>query len=270
GKELVARAIHDSSPRRDGPWVSENCSAIPETLLESTLFGHVRGAFTGADRARRGLFEIADGGTLFLDEIGEMSEPMQAKLLRVLQDGELRPIGGEQTRRVDVRLVAATHRDLPALVEQGRFRSDLFYRIAVVAVELPALRERPDDIPPLVAEFLERHAGERLVRIDPRAMRALRGHRWPGNVRELENEIRRALVLADDTIALEHLSPALRGDSDSEPLDELDLKGRVAALERRLIKKALETTFGNQTRAASLLGLSRYGLQKMIKRLEID
>ncbi len=269
GKELVARAVHDASPRRDGSYVSENCSAIPESLLESALFGHVQGAFTGADRARRGLFEIADGGTLFLDEIGEMSEPMQAKLLRVLQDGTLRPIGSERVRKVDVRLVAATHRDLPALVEAGRFRRDLFYRIAVVQVELPALRDRPVDVPPLVAAFLERHAPDGSVRIDPAAMTALRQHRWPGNVRELENEIRRALVLADGAISVTHLSPAVRGDTDPEPLDELDLKGRVASLERRLIQRALERTGGNQTRAAKLLGVSRYGLQKMIKRLGV-
>jgi len=269
GKELVARAVHDASPRREGPYVTENCSAIPQTLLESTLFGHVRGAFTGAERARRGLFEIADGGTLFLDEIGEMPEPMQAKLLRVLQDGEIRPIGSERTRRVDVRLVAATHRDLPQMVETGAFRQDLFYRIAVVQVELPALRERPDDVAPLVAAFLERHAPDRGVLVEPRAMNALRGHRWPGNVRELENEIRRALVLTDDVIDLEHLAGPLRGEGDAEPLDELDMKGHVAALERRMITRALEQTGGNQTKAAERLGVSRYGLQKMIKRLEI-
>lgn len=268
GKELVARAVHDASGRREGPYVSENCSAIPDPLLESTLFGHVRGAFTGAERARRGLFEIADGGTLFLDEIGEMSESMQAKLLRVLQDGELRPIGSERTRRVDVRLVAATHRDLLALVESGQFRQDLYYRIAVVQVELPSLRERPDDVPALVAAFLERHASERSARVDANVMAALRAHRWPGNVRELENEIRRALVLADDVISMEHLSPSVRG-GEVETLDELDLKGRMASLERRLICRALDETDGNQTRAAGLLGVSRYGLQKMMKRLGV-
>ncbi|MBX3275820.1 MAG: sigma 54-interacting transcriptional regulator, partial [Sandaracinaceae bacterium] len=269
GKELVARAIHAASARREGPWVGENCSAIPETLLESTLFGHVRGAFTGADRARRGLFEIADGGTLFLDEIGEMSEAMQAKLLRVLQDGELRPIGGETTRKVDVRLVAATHRDLLALVEEGRFRRDLYYRIAVVSIELPPLRERPEDIPALVQELLARHAGGRSLRVEPAAMRALRAYRWPGNVRELENELRRALVLAEDVIDVSHLTAAAPGEPDAEPRDELDLKGRVAALERRLIRRALDECGGNQTRAAARLGVSRFGLQKMIKRLEV-
>lgn len=270
GKELFARAVHDASPRRDGPYVSENVSAIPDTLLESALFGHVRGAFTGAERARRGLFEIADGGTLFLDEIGEMSEPMQAKLLRVLQDGELRPIGSEETRRVDVRIVTATHRNLEELVETGRFREDLFYRIAVVQLALPSLRERPDDVAPLVRAFLERHAPDRDVRVDRAAMAALRNYAWPGNVRQLENEVRRALVMADDVIALEHLSPALRGEGEELAVDELDLKGQTEALERRLIRAALERTGGNQTRAAELLGVSRYGLAKMMKRLALS
>ncbi|MCZ7682003.1 MAG: sigma 54-interacting transcriptional regulator [Sandaracinaceae bacterium] len=212
GKELVARAIHEASPRKGAAYVSENVSAIPETLLESALFGHVRGAFTGAERARRGLFEIADGGTLFLDEIGEMSEPLQAKLLRVLQDGELRPIGSEEARRVDVRVVTATHRDLEAMVASGRFREDLFYRIAVVQVELPPLRQRPEDVAPLVAELLERHAPGRRVRVDRAAMSALRAYAWPGNVRQLENELRRALVLCDDLIEPGHLSPVVRGE----------------------------------------------------------
>ncbi|MEC7521542.1 MAG: sigma 54-interacting transcriptional regulator, partial [Myxococcota bacterium] len=269
GKELVARAVHQASPRRDGPYVSENVSAIPDSLLESALFGHVRGAFTGADRAKRGLFALADGGSLFLDEIGEMSESMQAKLLRVLQDGSLRPVGGEATTEVDVRVIAATHRDLERMVDEGRFRRDLFYRIAVVQVELPPLRDRPDDVTPLVAAFLERHAAERRVRVDRAAMSALRAFAWPGNVRELENEIRRALVLADEVIGLEHLSPKVRGVAEQAPADAMDLKGQVDALERRLIVQALEQTGGNQTRAAEVLGLSRYGLQKMMKRLAV-
>ena len=247
-----------------------NCGALVGTLLDSELFGHVRGAFTGADRARRGLFEIADGGTLFLDEIGEMSEPMQAKLLRVLQDGELRPIGSEESRRVDVRVVSATHRDLEELVATRRFREDLFYRIAVVQVELPSLRQRPEDVAPLVQAFLERHAPGRRVRVDRAAMAALRAFAWPGNVRQLENEVRRALVLADETIELENLSPAVRGEEDSLAVAELDLKGQTDALERRLIRTALERTRGNQTRAAELLGLSRYGLSKMMRRLSLS
>lgn len=269
GKELVARAVHQASPRRDGPYVSENVSAIPDSLLESALFGHVRGAFTGADRAKRGLFALADGGSLFLDEIGEMSESMQAKLLRVLQDGSLRPVGGEASTEVDVRVIAATHRDLERMVDEGRFRRDLFYRIAVVQVELPPLRDRPDDVTPLVAAFLERHAADRRVRVDRAAMSALRAFAWPGNVRELENEIRRALVLADEVIGLEHLSPKVRGVGEQAPADAMDLKGQVDALERRLIVQALEQTGGNQTRAAEVLGLSRYGLQKMMKRLAV-
>jgi transcriptional regulator with GAF, ATPase, and Fis domain/tetratricopeptide (TPR) repeat protein/tRNA A37 threonylcarbamoyladenosine biosynthesis protein TsaE len=269
GKELVARGIHDASARREGPYVSENVSAIPDTLLESALFGHARGAFTGAERARRGLFEIADGGTLFLDEVGEMSEPMQAKLLRVLQDGELRPIGSERARKVDVRVVAATHRDLERMVEEGRFREDLFYRLAVVQIELPPLRERPEDVGPLVAAFLERHAEGRRVRVDRGAMAALRAYAWPGNVRQLENEVRRALVLAEDVIGIEHLSPLVRGDEARADIDELDLKAQIESLERRLIRAALDRTEGNQTRAAELLGVSRFGLAKMMKRLAL-
>jgi transcriptional regulator with GAF, ATPase, and Fis domain len=268
GKELIARAIHDSSANAQGPFVSENCGAIPEPLLESALFGHVRGAFTGADRRRLGLFEVADGGTLFLDEIGEMSPAMQARLLRVLQDGEVRPVGSEQARRVRVRVLCATHRDLPARVAEGSFREDLFYRIAVVTLTLPALRERPEDVAPLVAHFVTKHAQGRSVEIDRRALAALARHGWPGNVRQLENEIRRALVLAEDVIALEHLSPALLDAAVGASADPLDMRAQVDQLERRLIRQALDASAGNQTRAARLLGISRYGLQKMMRRLE--
>jgi serine/threonine-protein kinase PknK len=268
GKELIARAVHDSSANAQGPFVTENCGAIPEPLLESALFGHVKGAFTGADRRRLGLFEVADGGTLFLDEIGEMSPPMQARLLRVLQDGEVRPVGSEQARKVRVRVLCATHRDLPAMVADGRFREDLFYRIAVVTVALPALRERPEDIAPLVAHFVAKHAQGRSVEIDRRALAALARHAWPGNVRQLENEIRRALVLGDDVIALEHLSPALLDAGAGAGADPLDMRAQVDQLERRLIRQALDASAGNQTRAARLLGVSRYGLQKMMRRLE--
>ncbi len=268
GKELVARALHGQSPRASRPFVSENCGAIPETLLESTLFGHVRGAFTGADRKRQGLFEVADGGTLFLDEIGEMTAAMQARLLRVLQDGEVRPVGGERSRQVDVRVVAATHRDLEAMVAEGSFRQDLYYRLAVVTVELPPLRQRPGDIPALVAHFVDKH-GDGQVQVDPRVLAAFGQHPWRGNVRELENEIRRALVLADGRIALEHLSPGLLGDGN-EPLDPLDLKAQINQLERRLIRQALDAACGNQTHAAKMLGVSRYGLQKMLRRLGLS
>ncbi|MBW2465465.1 MAG: sigma 54-interacting transcriptional regulator, partial [Deltaproteobacteria bacterium] len=269
GKELIARAIHHLSPRTDLPFVVQNVSAIPETLLESELFGHVRGAFTGADRARIGLFEAADGGTLFLDEVGEMSPAMQAKLLRVVQNGEVRPVGGEHARKVDVRVVVATHRDLPKLVEEGSFREDLYYRLAVVTVHIAPLRDRPEDVPALVAHFIEHHAEGKGVTIDSGAVVRLAAYPWPGNVRQLENEIQRALVLAHDVVRVEHLSPLVRGDIALGTPEEFDLKGQVRVLERRLIKEALARSRGNQTHAAKHLGVSRYGLQKMLKRLEL-
>jgi len=273
GKELVARAIHDNGPRAGAPFVSENCAAIPETLLESTLFGHVRGAFTGAARPRAGLFEVADGGTLFLDEIGEMSLGMQSKLLRVLEHGEMHPVGSDRGRRVDVRVIGATHRDLARLVEEGRFRQDLLYRLDVISVRVPPLRERRGDIPILVRHFLRRHGSpEHELRMSKQAMDALTAYDWPGNVRQLENEVRRALVVADDCVELGHLSPevASRGSTAPSLESELDLRGRVDLLESELVRTALERTGGNQTRAAELLGLSRFGLQKMMKRLSIE
>jgi serine/threonine-protein kinase PknK len=272
GKELVARALHQNGPRSQGPFVTENCSAIPETLLESALFGHVRGAFTGADRNRVGLFEAADGGTLFLDEIGDMPMTMQSKLLRVLQDGEVHPVGSTRSRRVDVRVIAATNADLAAAVRAGRFREDLWFRLNVVSVRVPPLRERRDDIPLLVAHMLEVHGAGRHVRVSTGAMDKLVAYDWPGNVRQLENEVRRALVLCDDVIRAEHLTAEVRGlaRSGKEMATGLDVRSRVDALERELVREALERTRGNQTKAAQLLGLSRFGLQKMMKRLEIE
>jgi transcriptional regulator with GAF, ATPase, and Fis domain len=271
GKELVARAIHDNGPRRARPFVAENCGAIPEPLLESTLFGHVRGAFTGADRPRAGLFEIANAGTLFLDEVGEMGLAMQAKLLRVLQEGEVRPVGGERVTKVDVRVIAATHRDLEALVREGRFREDLYYRLAVVPLALPPLRERPEDVPALVTHFVARWAGGRRVRVSREALALLASAPWPGNVRQLENELRRALVLCDDLLDVEHLSPELvhpiRAGRDGAVFG---LRAQVDALERRLVVDALRRASGNQTHAARALGVSRFGLQKMIKRLGLS
>ncbi len=270
GKELVARAIHQNGSRGRGPFVSENCAAIPEPLLESTLFGHVRGAFTGAQRARSGLFEVADRGTLFLDEIGEMSLGMQTKLLRALQNGEVRPVGSETVRHVDVRVIAATHRDLSALVAAGRFREDLFYRLNVISVRVPPLRERFGDVSLLVQHFLRLHAAGRKVTLERAALDALAAFPWPGNVRQLENEVRRALVLGDDLIRLEHLSrDVAQASRAGRARDEFDLRGRVDALEADLVRAALRRTEGNQTRAAELLGLSRFGLQKMMKRLQI-
>ncbi len=267
GKELVAAAIHQRSLRRAGPFVAENCGAIPEGLLESTLFGHVRGAFTGAERARRGLFEAAHGGTLLLDEIGEMSPNMQTRLLRVVQEKAVRRVGSDTPRAVDVRMIAATHRDLRAMVQNGSFREDLYYRLAVVELGLPPLRERSSDIPALVTHFLNLHAPGRAVRVERQALALLTQHPWPGNVRELSNEIQRALLMADAVIEPQHLSDRVRGET--EPPQALDLKGQVAQLERRLIREALQKHRGNQTRAAKTLGVSRYGLQKMMKRLQI-
>jgi serine/threonine-protein kinase PknK len=270
GKELVARAIHQNGARSKAPFVSENCAAIPEPLLESTLFGHVRGAFTGAQRARAGLFEVADRGTLFLDEIGEMSPGMQTKLLRALQSGEVRPVGAETVRHVDVRVIGATHRDLAALVATGKFREDLLYRLNVISVRVPPLRERFGDVALLVQHFAKLHAAGRKPVFERAALDALAAYPWPGNVRQLENEVRRALVLTDDVVRLEHLSPEIAlASRPARAAEEFDLRGRVDALEADLVRAALRRTDGNQTRAAELLGLSRFGLQKMMKRLEI-
>jgi transcriptional regulator with GAF, ATPase, and Fis domain len=269
GKELVARALATNGPRGKRPFVSENCSAIPETLLESTLFGHVRGAFTGASHSRIGLFQAADGGTLFLDEIADMSLGMQAKLLRAVQNGEIRRVGDERSVRVDVRVIAATHKDLTELARTGKFRADLLYRLDVIRIDVPPLRDRIDDIVPLVEYFLEKH-GDRKVRLSRRALELLRGFAWPGNVRQLENEVRRAMVLCDGEIRPEHLSPEVQLARPEQLADGLHLRQHVDALEARLVERALNQTDGNQTQAAKLLGLSRFGLQKMMKRLGIE
>jgi transcriptional regulator with GAF, ATPase, and Fis domain/Tfp pilus assembly protein PilF len=279
GKELVARAIHFNGPRKDRPFVSENCAAIPETLLESTLFGYARGAFTGAERDTRGLFEVADGGTLFLDEVGEMSPAMQGKLLRVLQEGELRRVGAERTRKIDVRVVVATNRDLQRMVEEGKFRQDLFFRLAVARIALPPLRERREDIPLIVEHLLAKRAREAAggdakatpKPLDAPALARLVAYRWPGNVRELENELTRAYALSGDRITLADLSPAVAAAGDAESVaptdfDSLLLKPRVERLERSLLREALGRSGNNQTKAAELLGLSRFGLQKKLKR----
>lgn len=271
GKELVAQRLHAHSPRASKSFVALNCAAVPEQLLEDELFGHVRGAFTGASRARAGLFEVADGGTLFLDEIAEMSLGMQTKLLRVLEDGEVHALGSERPRRVDVRVIGATHRDLEERVAAGQFRQDLLYRLNVIRLEVPSLRQRRGDIPLLVRHFLGKHAGGRSVRISREAVDRLAAFSWPGNIRQLENEIRRALVLADEVIEPGHLSPdvAAGGAGRVRSENELDLRARVDELEHALVEKALAKTAGNQTRAAELLGLSRFGLQKMMKRLGV-
>lgn len=271
GKELVARAIHHNGPRRKAAFVSESCAAIPETLLEAALFGHVRGAFTGAQGERRGLFEIADGGTLFLDEVGEMSPGMQVRLLRVLQEGEFRRVGGEKLLKVDVRVLVASNQDLARMVEEGRFREDLFYRLNVVRVGLPPLRERAADIPLLVEHFLSRRADGR--GITRRALDRLARFRWPGNVRQLENELARAASLSEGTIDLADLSPQVQSgleEAVTEGPEPLDLHGRVEHLERGLVEEALSRAAGNQSQAARLLGLSRFGLQKKMTRYGIQ
>ena len=265
--------LHEHSERRGQRFISENCAAIPDTLLESALFGHERGAFTGADRARQDLFHAADGGTLFLDEIGEMSAAMQSKLLRVLQNGEVRAVGGSRVSHVNVRLVTATHRDLRAMVAAGTFREDLYYRVTVVTLELPPLRERRSDIPLLVRHFVSKHQPGQARRITPEAMQRLVTAPWPGNVRQLENEVQRLLVMAGDPVdvrdvaAMVAVTAAPGADADAPLAGSLALRDHVDALERRLITEAMARTDSNQTRAALTLGISRYGLQKMMKRL---
>ena len=270
GKELVARAIHDAGPRRARPFVAENCGAIPETLLEGVLFGHAKGAYTGAQRAAPGLFEAADGGSLFLDEIGEMSPAMQTKLLRVLQEGEVRRVGDTGVRKIDVRVIAASNRDLDAMVAAGQFRKDLLYRIRVVKIELPPLRARTEDLPLLIEHFLAKHDRGRRLTVSAAAIRLLARYAWPGNIRELENEVQRWVALCESRVEPDDLSPPIRerpGGGAPEP-DDMRLKPRLERLERELIDRALKAAGGNQTKAAALLGLSRFGLQKKLRRLE--
>jgi transcriptional regulator with PAS, ATPase and Fis domain len=270
GKELVARAIHFNGPRKRRIILSENCAAIPETLLESELFGHVRGAFTGAERDRQGLFEQADGGTLFLDEVGDMSAGMQARLLRALEEGEIRRVGGDRATRVDVRLIAATHRDLARAVERGEFREDLFYRLQVLAIHIPPLRERSEDIPLLMEHFLERIAKERgreLPRIEGAVRAILERYEWPGNVRQLENVLQRLVLLAGD-------APITRADleSDASLCETLlgDASGAAPSFSldrgaREQLRMALEAAGGHRERAARLLGISRATVYRKIK-----
>jgi two-component system response regulator AtoC len=275
GKEVLARAIHAQSPRRDEAFVAINCGAIPEALLESELFGHARGAFTGADRSRRGLFLEADGGTVFLDEIGEMPLPLQVKLLRVLQEEEVRPLGESKPRQVDVRIIAATARALESEVASGGFREDLFYRLNVLRVEVPPLRDRREDIPLLVDHFLAqtRDAIGKPVRgIDDDALARLVGYRWPGNVRELENVIERAVILArGDQIGLAELpSNVVHAESRADVAGgDLSLRRARHAAEAEVIRRALRETDGNRTHAARLLGISHRALLYKLKEYEI-
>jgi transcriptional regulator with PAS, ATPase and Fis domain len=301
GKELVARSIHNQSKRHGKPFVATNCSAFNDNLLESELFGHRRGAFTGAVSDKPGLFEVADGGTFFMDEVGDMSPGMQVKLLRVLQEGVFMPVGGTESRHVDVRIIAATNRDLAAMVRQGSFREDLYYRLHVVSVRVPPLRERRDDIPVLVTHFLAR-LGKRDKReklLTPRTMERLVGHEWPGNVRELENEMERLWVLSGDDRVIDEdlLSPAIgRRRVLSAPTASHDAAPRpagtapsagpgpggaaegpppslpdaVETLERRMITDELRKARGNKTKAAEALGISRRNLIRKVQAYGLE
>jgi transcriptional regulator with PAS, ATPase and Fis domain len=268
GKELVANAIHGLSARASGPFVVQNCSAFNDNLLESELFGHVRGAFTGAVSDKKGLFELASGGTLFLDEVAEMSPALQAKLLRVLQDGSFWPVGAATPRQGDARIVAATHRDLEEMVREGRFREDLYYRLNVIAIELPPLRDRRSDIPALASHLLERHGQARL---SSEALRAICDHDWPGNVRELANELERMTVLASGPVlGRELLSPRLLENTGArEPVLHGTLREAVEALEQRMIRSALDDCEGNRSHAAKRLGIARSNLLVKIKSYSI-
>jgi transcriptional regulator with PAS, ATPase and Fis domain len=283
GKELIATALHEGSSRRDKPLIKINCAAIPKDLMESELFGYERGAFTGAVTSKPGRFELADTGTLFLDEIGEIPIEMQVKLLRALQESEFERVGGIKTTKVDVRLIAATNRDLESEIETGRFRKDLFYRLNVVPLKLPALRERPSDIPMLATHFVDkynRRLNKKMEGISPEAMAVLKSYAWPGNIRELENLMERVLLFSDGPfITAKDLPENLRAGPEMAPPDaqeiasgtpgETSLKDivrmKAAELEKDLITKALDETGGNVTRAARLLQISRKSLQTKMK-----
>ncbi len=282
GKELIARAIHHNGPRADQMFVAQNCGALPDTLLESELFGHVRGAFTGATGDKKGLFELADGGTVFLDEIGDTSPAMQQRLLRVLQEGEIHPVGSEKTIKVDVRIVSAANRSLPEAIADGTFRQDLYYRLNVFPISLPPLRDRREDIPLLVDYFLQKFtskSGKRIAGIEPGALSMLMGGDFPGNVRQLENLMERAVTLAEPDGMID--TSVLGTDMDSSGADgrpnfmdfqagEQTLKEITEAMERFYIDQTLKEYRGNISKAAKKLGLSRLGLHKKLQRYEMD
>lgn len=277
GKELIARGIHFAGQRAKKSLVPVNCGSIPENLLESELFGYKKGAFTGADRDKKGLFEEADGGTIFLDEIGELPMSLQVKLLRVLQENEIRAVGDSKTKKIDVRVIAATAKQLEDEVNKGRFREDLFFRLNVLPIKLPSLSSRPEDIPLLCHHFIDRFniSLEKGIKgITPAAMSLLLKHSWPGNVRELENMIERAVVLAEDTILLpENFPPELGAESDTDKMDDLfegySLKAARKILEKKLITRSLKATAGNRTKAARMLEISHPSLLSKIKAYNI-
>ena len=284
GKELVARAVHACSPRASEPFVSINCGAFPETLLESELFGYVKGAFTGANQNKRGLFEVAHGGTIFLDEISEMSVSMQVKLLRVLQERSLRPVGGTQETSIDVRVIAATNKDLKDMVAKNTFREDLYYRVSVIPIFVPPLRERREDMQLLANHFLKKYASaaqKSILRINAESLAALRDRDWPGNVRQLENAVERAVALETTQelrieLELEHpkarAAAAANGNGNGHhaiPSEGLDFDNYVAGIERSLIESALEQSGGVQTRAAELLKVSYRSFRHLLKKYDI-
>ena len=269
GKERIARAVHDLSSRADGPFIALSCAALPESLLEAELFGHERGAFTDAQKERKGRFEMADGGTFFLDDIDDMPLGVQVKLLRVLQERSIERVGGGEVIDINIRVLAATKEPLRELVRQDRFREDLYYRIQVVPIELPPLRQRDGDVPLLFAHLLERHGGGRSYQVSSSTMRSLEGYPWPGNVRELENAVQRAVALAGDreALVLEDLLPqdprwrdAIEVSEDVRPLREV-----VREAERRHLERAIEATGGHRSQAAELLGISRKVLWEKLR-----
>jgi DNA-binding NtrC family response regulator len=274
GKEMVARAIHHRSAQRDMPLIKVNCAAIPETLLESELFGHVRGAFTGATMTKRGKFALADGGSIFLDEIGTLTTAIQAKLLRVLQEREFEPLGAERTQKVDVRVIAATNRDLKQMVSEAKFQEDLYYRLNVIPIDIPPLRERRDDIPILIDHFVEKHrqrTGKRVDRVEPEVIEALQRYDWPGNVRELENTIERAVVLATGPVmTMAAISLVGATSSSATGLPSLRLHQNLEWVEKETIRRALDQSGGVKKDAAELMGISQRALSYYLAKYRID
>jgi transcriptional regulator with PAS, ATPase and Fis domain len=279
GKELIARAIHYNSPRKDKVFLTINCAAFNENLLDSELFGHVKGAFTGAVKDKKGVFEASDKGTIFLDKIGDMSGTMQVKLLRVLQEGTILPVGATEARKVDVRVITATNKDLKSMVETGEFREDLYYRINVINVHVPSLRDRKEDIPLLVEHFLTKGCEEKGLstkRLAKRAMEKVFDYAWPGNVRELQNEMERLLVLSgeEQMIAVELLSPRIREFGEHTKVQGVRVAGKLKdaleELERTMIKEGLKRTNWNKSRLAKELGISRAGLIMKVEKYGLD